>query len=78
MKSQNHKFSLGLPHYDGLGAAVSALSVSSDTRRAAQEADQLLALDTWDMQTSSLSADELVRGPSYRRFAAATALLLPE
>ena len=73
MKSQNRKFSLGLPQYDGLGAAVSALSVSNDTRQAAQEADQQLALDTWGLHTSLLPAGDLARDQSSRRSAGAAA-----
>ncbi|QNH63003.1 hypothetical protein [Hymenobacter sediminicola] len=75
MKSQTRKFSLGLPHYDGLGATVSALSVSNDTRQAAQEADQQLALDMWGLYTSPLPAGDLARDQYSRRFAAAATLL---
>jgi hypothetical protein len=43
MKPYAQKFSQGLPRYDGIGSTISALSISPDTLRAAQEADALLA-----------------------------------
>lgn len=47
MRFHAAKDSRGLPRYDGLGAAVSALGVSAATQRAAQQADAWLTLDDW-------------------------------
>ncbi|AHJ97529.1 hypothetical protein [Hymenobacter swuensis] len=49
MKSYAQKFSRGLPRYDGIGSTISALSISPDTLRAAQDADALLARE-WEQE----------------------------